>query len=735
MWKNGQTARRAITATAPGNLVAPYNLVSSSVALSNMNSTYLDTAGQNYTMVNLHHDVYGPDHERPAQGPFTNKFVGGNPQRHIFSQFSARKTTLDAEDTRPEAWRFDSEAVADFFDKPSFVAPNNGTDMAANWNLPRTMYYREETAKRPLNIKNIQMNTGAASPDNSIPGRIDQAYAVTNIGNYSKGYEIVMTTGRSINNRFLAESDGILLTASSDSYYLSGVIDFTLPRRDLTGSNTFIIVNRFASPGDPSTMSEGMLDIVSGEYGIYNTLPWRNLMVRLPLQQLLTDHCKQFGYFSDEFMVAAYLRSEAADSGGKTYPGGSGSVNALDYSGTASFQKVNRNTRPQVEYAEREDEIGPPYGETGSAYDNWFIQHQIPQTDLQYAWITSSIVSDYSGSAKFWFEQPDFSNASLASTDITFISASNFVVYDPSPKTPGGFKYGATQQYAAASLSNDFPVDFANLNTIVVDQVDSSNNLLGDVDIVYDTLAAGGTNGFNQTVLAGFFLYGGVNPPYVTYLNSILLHRAGPYGGASWKLYRKDNHPIVRAHRNENRLSYLELTKTSKNTLNRTINQINITSAIEPPLSSKFKPLRHKLAVKINQNSDIAQDMIIDHTYMNNKVHFTDHSADKFNLDEKILNVWSMAINQPLQTLEVIDYYLYGGELPPEFNPIQEFKSFEISETIYPREQYTYLKSTRQRDNFENSFWRESRADRSEEGSVNPFLGTGSTPLTDRPFS
>ena len=48
--------------------------------------------------------------------------------------------------------------------------------------------------------------------------------------------------------------------------------------------------------------------------------------------------------FSDAFTVAAY---DLAD---ETYPGGNNTVNAADYSGTGSFQKVNRNTRKMIDF-------------------------------------------------------------------------------------------------------------------------------------------------------------------------------------------------------------------------------------------------------------------------------------------------------------------------------------------------------------------------------------------------
>ena len=44
----------------------------------------------------------------------------------------------------------------------------------------------------------------------------------------------------------------------------------------------------------------------------------------------------------------------------------------------------------------------PQYGITGSTYDNLFVQHQIPQSDRNYQWITSSLKS---GSAFFGYDK------------------------------------------------------------------------------------------------------------------------------------------------------------------------------------------------------------------------------------------------------------------------------------------------------------------------------------------
>ena len=115
---------------------------------------------------------------------------------------------------------------------------------------PTALYYRDETAKRPVNIKNIQQTT---------------ASNITNIGNYTHDYEIVQTNSRTINNAYLTEAGSI--TASSVETVVSGILDYKIPDR---GAHKHIFVNRFSAPGGPEVNGEGFLDIEAAEYSVYN---------------------------------------------------------------------------------------------------------------------------------------------------------------------------------------------------------------------------------------------------------------------------------------------------------------------------------------------------------------------------------------------------------------------------------------------------------------------------------
>ena len=85
----------------------------------------------------------------------------------------------------------------------------------------------------------------------------------------------------------------------------------------------------------------------------------------------LTSHVNQFGYFSNT---------------GGLIDAGSSSATPLDYSGTGSIYQVNRNTLHRLELS------GSDYI-TGSQNDNFWIQHSIPRSDLNYSWVAASYVS------------------------------------------------------------------------------------------------------------------------------------------------------------------------------------------------------------------------------------------------------------------------------------------------------------------------------------------------------
>ena len=207
---------------ADASLLAPFNIISSSLGPQ----PGLEDLPTNARLTNLHHDVYGPDYEHPMQGVFTEKYVGGNQHRHQkLNTGSANQTN------RGEVWTVDQEGGAHTENGLTLLNPaSRPGDVVGNINnnLPRAVFFREPMAKRPINVKNIQQTT---------------ASNITNIGNYSSDYDVVLTNSRTANNIYLVETGSI--TGSSAETLVSGAVDYTLPTRT---RNQFVIVNRFSLP-------------------------------------------------------------------------------------------------------------------------------------------------------------------------------------------------------------------------------------------------------------------------------------------------------------------------------------------------------------------------------------------------------------------------------------------------------------------------------------------------------
>jgi hypothetical protein len=427
------------------------------------------------------------------------------------------------------------------------VSPDfDGTDK------PRAAYLRDETAKRPVNIRNIHYTT--ASQD---------------LGNFTKNYEVVMTSGRDINNQYFKENLGVSVSGSH-STLVSGTSDFTLPDRSIDAYRTkTVIAERFSAPGDPSTLSRGYLDVESESFSAYNNLNYRNFTVRNRLHSMLTASAVEFGLAdglsgldarlddagettfrratfhkvnknsakriemnelnpdgNPASSIASSISAKAIDcidttSVGSdtkftilipTTAGGESSstatiifldadqttnpvegantiaigINSVSDANVAALiiKAINGTADSNIDFASsgvgasgvqgvtavqgssttkitlQINKTGPTGNltnaitttvagdhdivnlrtfsrgdtfagddsyQTGSVSDNYYVQHQIPQSVMQYAWITASAVS-----GPFGFEKPNTAYASMASDDITFVSESDFGIINQS---------------------------------------------------------------------------------------------------------------------------------------------------------------------------------------------------------------------------------------------------------------------------------------------------------------
>ena len=308
------------------------------------------------------------------QGPFAETWVGGHQHRHIVTN---RGT--DTNENRPEGFRILINNIENVSGSIGVVGadypyPYSTQTDAPHFrsDVPRARYYRDERAKRPVNVKNI-LTSGSQ------------------VGNYRRNYQFVHTFSRfaqrpilndlapdaqlhnainatlptttqvaSLVARDTGSAGNLASNFNSSSLYLGGVKDSTATDVDHDGKS--IIVNRFSAPGGFETMSEIFLDLYSKEKSVYNALPFRNLSVRGSGSgedgtiRVVDIHGNRYG-------LLTHLTRHSAQFGIDSVLGGA----------SASYHKVNRNSKWDA-------------SEQSYDRDNYWIQHQIPQSDFQYQW-------------------------------------------------------------------------------------------------------------------------------------------------------------------------------------------------------------------------------------------------------------------------------------------------------------------------------------------------------------
>ena len=560
------------------NTNAPSGSVNSAKgSLLNPYSEYSETVTGTPKIVNNLFDTYGKDKETPMQGPFTDTHVGGSQHRHtdlnrLISQFklttdgsASVEQTLDNNLNRAELYvdeyesgtttrlAHPSKQVVVSYGHGGFGLPGvvvGSGSLTTIYHVPFARYFRDETAKRPVNIRNIKYTTSSF-----------------NLGNYNRDYQIISTTGRSVQNRWLVKNEGKLPnTGSITSNPVPGIKDFRLPDRTTDRlSNTFgrsrhVIAQRFSSPGGTDTLSRRSMDAESEEYSPYNSLNYRNLIIRQFLNSKQNIHCGQYGFEYDSTRDVI--------------------------STTGSFHKVQRNPRYRIQLTGS----GTSHIQSQVSYDTFYVTHAIPRSEYQYAWITASALV------------PSFPSTSSVSE----------------PFRQGGFssKYTNVSHTASFVLSGSLyagtgrmDIDFAGLNTTIYDPISLLHSTTGYPNI-YDGDYA--HKFFADTTVS--------RVRKEKELNALLLHRDGPYQYPSWKQTRTSERPLVRKQKKSNIISVKQNDSIGNRRGARTLNEkeAKVSNFYEPvvtwnkPITSNFgftgiegKPLGYKIRYAFSNNVEM----------------------------------------------------------------------------------------------------------------------------------
>src|SRR3990167_1151277 len=394
-----------------------------------------------------------------------------------------------------------------------------------------------------VSVENIKNDRSLRYFSASVTGNVP-------LGNYVRDYEIVQTSGRTTNNRYLVKTQGTGVV--NLSVFITGVVDYALPVRTV-GNNKFVFVERFSAPGGPEIMSRGSLDYLAEEFSAYNDLNGRNSIVRNVLKNYEKVH---------------------TDAGG---------INS-ESSSVGNFHKVNRNRSRRIELSGVVGHIWV----TASVYNNAYVSKPIPQSDLQYSWITASV--NITGTYPFGYMSNFYvpsGSSSIEGPKLTFITES------------------------AITSSTGVRVDFTGMNIMIYDPVLTASNMLSS-----------STGEYRSIHITSSF-------PASHTLNALLLHRNGPYGYPMWKQIRTGQHPVVKRHRQNNILSVSDPQKVrtmltpNGDTINyRDRRSDTFTNFIEPIVTYN-KPMLHTL--EINSEPPIT----LEYPFSNNLIHFSNLDIDE----------------------------------------------------------------------------------------------------------
>lgn len=595
-----------------GNKVLPFNVFSSSKD-TGYNKKVSDDFGNTIDFFGHHNDSYLGG-ETPMQTPFTEEHVGGNQNRHQDTNEGS-----DDESNRAEAWRTILTT-----DQITLRPATYGSDGNLNLDLPRAERTRDLLIKRPVNIKNIKYTSASSK-----------------LGNYNDEYQITQAGDAYTNKPNFVKAEGFDIDASI-STFIEDLNDYTKPTRE---RRSHVVIERFSAPGGPEQSGDAQggagLDVIATQYSPYNTLNHRNTLVRSYLNLWYKDHVEGYGL--------------------KTAP----SATSYDVDVSASYHKVPKNETRQIAYTSSNGVY------TASFYDNWFVQHDVPALDRNYAWITSSIYEpDTDPLSKF--------RPVTSSTQIVLISASAPFYRNAAPQTKSlvAFNHGP----------------------LIISEVSSSNQgpLLVDQDSSYTTFLTDTLNPHWST-LGNQFSYAEYNKEYLGYFDK-------GFGFPSWKQIRNQDHACIRKQRKDKQIIFTTDEKQRQiHIIGRglfTINEGGENRVFdEPMVSTKFKPFIHVLEPKVVENNTYP---LLEYDYTNNRAFFANAELNSLtNINDENEGIYESIIS------------LYLGSQPSSgATPIKDLASLIYRERVWPRSVNEGRSIIRERNSFTVPYWRTLRSAR-----------------------
>ena len=655
-------------------LSLPFNIIESDV-VTGYNQQVVSRVSGGIEITNIHNDVYGPEMEKPMQGRFTEHNVGGRQSRHV-----PLNDGTDTYLTRPEAWKIllgtcttiggVSGAIGMVgADYPWPEANAVGAIPYPMTGAQKAVYYRDFTAKRPVNIRNISQS------------------ATNVLGNYSHNYQIVQSVGSYSNPRQFIKNNSLLtlplqITQSPSSSQARSCLDIRrtyqnhfefIPNYSIAymsaSKNNSIFKGRFAAHPGIEVSSPGYLDFKAMEYSVYNALNYRAWSVLRPFQPMATGTVSEpAGIGTPGIRVSDIhgndfgLRVQLTRHSGKFGRAYNVSLPGKSYVQNPSYNKINRNTKIRL----LNDSDGNVI--TSSQYDNFWVQHQIPRSDRQYAWITGAI--KYSPDIRY------YGYSRVDGVWAGYYSGSNI-------------GYAAYFDFITSSdvgRSNSITQPCNSLNYYILDPVDESfDNNLGL------SLASNVVGYYNNALLDVYSIIPTLNKK-ADYFNLLMSQRRAAFKTRNVMGFSNNQRKVLLKHRAESKLT---LQRSSREALK----------------SYTFKPVTFR-GRKVYLNADIGNiNTTLCTTYNNEFEFFSDEELNE-NCDIDT-STQGYALGQLLYLCESNEDYKLNWIL--------------YDEMLFPSKKNEFLSQSSERVGYDNKYWRSTAGERYTLGRTIALNSWGST--------
>ena len=194
-------------------------------------------------------------------------------------------------------------------------------------------------------------------------------------------------------------------------------------------------------------------------------------------------------------------------------------------------------------------------------------------------------------------------------------------------------------------------------------------------------------------------------PTTASFFNALMSHRGNVYGYPTWRQIRVSNNPLTRRQRKNNIFTYVQEPGEFINKRPARYGAINVFT--EPVVMDSNKPLSLVGDVSVyNEKLDIYQNRAVElRTSFGNETSFF--------ANKEINEYFDTDLETDDNYEQLKELYLDGG-LEDDGSPIDSFNLLVYRQSVFPKQQYSYLNRTRSRTFFVNNFWREEREDRTE---------------------